>query len=277
MKTSRLALAVLLALSASAALAQNEGVASFDVTMHAGEKSTPNGHSRISFSRSAVRMEVEMDLASGGAGRPGRTPKESPQTMRMTMIQKLSDPDHLYLVNDERKTYSVMDLAKMREQSPPRSDETWTVKRLGRDSVAGNSCEKALLTSSKGGQVEVCVATDLPVTKAWWAAMNRGRRSSDHWVHAMEEAGLRGFPIRMTVRSAEGKDTMQMVLVSLEKKSLPAAIFEVPAGYRETSGMEAIGTSPEQQKAIDDALAKMTPEQRKAYEEMMKKNKTPNQ
>ena len=47
-------------------------------------------------------------------------------------------------------------------------------------------------------------------------------------------------------------------------------LIQIPAGYRETSMMGTM-MSPEQQKQIDDAMKNLTPEQRKMFEQMMKK------
>ncbi len=239
-------------------LAQNEGVATFRLTTHSS--TTPDGRYSISFSRSALRMEMQMDAAAGG--RPNKGGSKTPSAGKATMIQKLAEPDILYMVSDEQKTYWVIDLAKLREQSGKQAEDAWTIKRLGRDSVAGYACEKALLTSSKGAskgaEIEVCVAADLPVSSAWWSAMYRAPKGSDRWMKTIQEAGIKGLPIRVKLRSAhEATGGMEMELVSLEKKSLPGSLFEIPKGYRKVESGSGVST--------------MTPEQRKAYEDAKKK------
>jgi hypothetical protein len=261
MKIGRLLFACLL-LAPGFVLAQTEGIANFRLSMHGSQGAGPDGQYSIFFSRSALRMEMQMEPSATAGRRPDKGGSKSSSAHKMTMIQKLAEPDLLYMVSDEQKTYSVMDLAKAREQAGKQPEDAWTVKRLGRDSVAGFSCEKALMTSSKGNEMEICVANDLPVSNAWWSAMNRGQRGSDRWMKTMQDAGIKGLPIRMKVRSARGAtDGMQMELVSLEKKSLPGSLFEIPAGYRKVDSGSA----------VNDALSKMTPEQRKAYEDAMKR------
>lgn len=255
------------ALSAPALLfAQTEGVATFRITMKSADRPGPHGTSRISFSRSAVRVDSKMDFSSAGGDRTDRS--KAPTSMGMTMIQKLSEPDKVYLINDESKSYSILDVSKNR--SDARTDETWTVKRQGRGSVAGVSCDNALITSSKGTEVEACVTPELFGSAAWWSAMNR-RGGSDTWIKAMNDSGLKGLPVRMKMRTAQGKEGgVEMELVSFEHHSVPGSQFEVPAGYKlMSSGLGAM--SPEQQKRMNDALSKMTPEQRKAYEDAMKR------
>jgi hypothetical protein len=142
---------------------------------------------------------------------------------------------------------------------------------MGRDTVAGFSCEKAVVTSSRGSSIEMCVSTDVAVSSAWWSAMNRRQGGNELWVKTMGEAGLKGLPVRMRYLSPQGAETVQMELVSLDRHALPASAFEIPAGYKETNIAGAMGMTPEQQKMMNDAIAKMTPEQRKAYEDAMKK------
>jgi hypothetical protein len=134
------------------------------------------------------------------------------------------------------------------------------------------SCESATITSSAGGRVNACVATDFPISNAWWAAMNR--RRNDGWFNALGAAGLKGFPVKMTVLRKDGNPEVEMELVKFERHSVPASTFEIPAGYTESKG--AMGMmSPEQQKMMQDQLSKMTPEQRKAYEDAMKRAQQP--
>ncbi len=272
MTTSRRLLASLLLLAPGLLLAQSEGVATFKVmaqVSHEESKTTPQGTYRIAFSKKAYRMDMQMDLPSA-KGRPSSGDAAAP-AFTMTTISKLSEPDKVYMVNDLQKTYSVMDLAKTREQAG-RSDDTWTVKRTGHDTVAGVPCEKAILTSSRGGSVDTCIATDFMASSAWWSAMSQRQGGGDRWVKAMGDAGLNGFPIRMRYQSSRGAERVEMELVSLDRHALPAAMFEVPAGYKQTNMLGAMGMSPEQQKMMNDALAKMTPEQRKAYEDALKKS-----
>lgn len=274
MKTGRF-LAAFLLLVPGAALAQSEGVATFKMLMAAtADKgqgaSKPQGTLKMAFSKTAARMDIRMDIASMGAGRPSAGAGDhAPADFSMTTIVQFAQPDKIFILNDRQKSYSVMDVSKAREQAV-RSNDTWTLKRTGRDTVAGLSCEKAVVTSSRGKAVEICVAMDLPVSNAWWSAMNRRQGGNDLWIKAMADAGLKGFPVRIRYLG-QGRENVEMELVSLDRHPLPSSAFEIPAGYKETSMLGAMGMTPEQQKSMNEALAKMTPEQRKAYEDAMKK------
>lgn len=264
MKKLRLA-AALVALLPAAAFAQ-EGIATYKYTINA-DGAKPTGTSRTYFSKNAYRMEMETDLSSMRKERPG-----APKSWKMVMIQRFSEPDKLYNIDDATRTYSVTDLKQLREDAPQSRDETWTLKRLGSDRVAGLSCEKAVATSSKGSQVEVCIAKDFPVSRTWLSAMNRSQRRSGLWSKTLHDAGLEGLPVRTKFRSQTEATEVEMELVSLERKSVPGSVFEIPAGYKESSPA-MMGMTPEQRKQMEDALSKMTPEQRKAYEDATKQRR----
>jgi hypothetical protein len=260
MKSLRLT-AACLCLAPAALLAQSDWVATYRMEM-GGSAPVMKATSKVSFSPSAVRVDTEVTTSTGSPGSPNRA---ATTTSDMTMIQRLSEPDSMYLLNASTKSYSVMNLAAMRNGI--KSDERWTMKRLGRSSVAGVPCENASMTSSKGSAVETCVATEIAGSSAWWSAMRRG---SDSWVKALSDAGLKGLPVRLKMRSTDDRSIVDMELVRFEKGSIPASRFEIPAGYTKAAGGAATMT-PEQKKKMAEGLAKMTPEQRKAYEDAMKR------
>ena len=130
------------------------------------------------------------------------------------------------------------------------------MKKLGTATVAGVACQNALLTSSKGTEIEVCVAKELTASTDWLAALNRRSPEGTSWLAALKEQGIEGFPVRWVIRktgSTEPLTTLEMT--HIEKKSLAASLFEVPAGYTETkSAMRR--THARAAQGADDASAK---------------------
>lgn len=251
----------LLALSA-AVFAQSEGVAEFKGSTKTGKGETLPARGKFLLTKSAFRMDWEVDTAR----KPGKVGANHPSVYKTTIIQRASEPDRMYMLNTERKTYSILHIGKNREKSSP--GETFTVKKLGHDTIAGLSCEKALVTEpSSGADHEVCVTNELVPSSAWLAAMNR--RSMSGLGKALRDNGLDGFPIKMTTRYKNGIGST-FELVRFEKTSPPPSAFDIPTGYTQTAA-SPLAMTPEQEKAMKDALSKMTPEQRKQMEEMMKK------
>lgn len=260
--------ALLLALSAPV-LAQTEGVAEFKATteVEGGKAITSMG--KVYVTRGASRMEWEVDT-SGFRQEKGAPKGEMPPTYRMIMIQKVSEPDRIVNLDDRRKTYTITDLKPLREEKPPASQTTYTVKKLGRDSVGGVSCERAVVTSSDGRKAEVCAANEISRSSAWLAMQSR-RERSNALLKALHDNGLEGFPVswRIWNKASDLRPATSLELVRFEKKPVPASLFEIPPGYKKASSVSAM--TPEQEKAMRESLEKLPPEERKKFEEMMKK------
>ncbi|HEY3203811.1 MAG TPA: DUF4412 domain-containing protein [Thermoanaerobaculia bacterium] len=273
----RLFLAAALCAAAAVASAQFEGIAEFKAVTNMEQGKPVPSTARMFLTKSAYRLEWETDTSTIAEGKRGKT--SVPAHVKMTMVSRLADPDKLYMINDQNKSYSVTDLKKIREEAGGvRDKETYTVQKLGSDAVAGISCQKVLLTSSKGTEVEICISKEIAASSQWISAMNRRQGDSSSWLKVLKEKGVEGFPVRWSIRHKGAKEaTMIMELTRLEKKPLPGSLFEVPAGYKE-SDFAMGGLTPEQERTMADAKAKMnealeemTPEERKAYEDAMKK------
>src|SRR5215468_2045117 len=135
--------------STVAVFAHFEGVAECRASTSSGRGETIPGQGTFYIGKNAVRGEWQMDLAAGG---PQKRDPHAPSQYRSTILQRLSEPDKMYMLNDEKKTYSVLDLKKARE-SEARSPQNYKVARTGRDTVAGLSCEKAVITGPTGSQI----------------------------------------------------------------------------------------------------------------------------
>ena len=247
-----LVLAAALSLVSGVASAQFEGVANFKMTMGSGPDMSSQGDGKIFLSPAGYRVEWKMDLSSMRKGHEGA--KAAPATMAMTMLARKADPGKVYMLNDEKKTYSVVDQGKAVEDRGKTPKDRFTVKRLGTEKVAGVSCQNALLTSSQGTEIEVCAAKELAASTDWLASLNRRQPEGASWLTALKEQGIEGFPVRWVIRkkgSTQPLTTMEMT--RLEKRPLPASLFDVPAGYTETK-FAMRGLTPEQRKAREDAM-----------------------
>ena len=263
-------LAAVFSLTAAFASAQFEGVATFKMTMGSGPDLRAQGDGKIFLGPAGYRVEWAMDLSSM---RKDHEKAGAAPTMAMTMLARKADPGKLYMLNDEKKTYSVVDPSKAENRGMPKN--TFTVKKLGTATVAGVACQNALLTSSQSTEIEVCVAKELTASTDWLASLNRRSPEGTSWLAALKEQGIEGFPVRWVIRktgSTQPLTTLEMTRI--DKKTLPASLFEVPAGYTETKASMR-GLTPEQEKALSKMRENMTPEQRKAYEDAKKRSAPP--
>ncbi len=248
------------------ASAEFEGVIETKITSTGGHASNATGKTYVS--KAGWRSEVEMQMPDFGQGKPGAAKAPGTQTHHMVMMGKLAEPGRIYSLNESTKTYAVINTNDMK--TPGQNQEKWTIKRLGKDSVAGLGCEKVLATEEgQKRQIEACISREI-LTGDWLKSMESIRRGTG-WMQAVKDAGVQGFPVRMVMSSGEpNSPRTTMEVTRIERQSVPSSLFEVPAGYKESSVMGTM-MSPEAQKAMQKAMENMTPEQRRQMEEMMKK------
>jgi hypothetical protein len=246
-KLTLLVVCGVLALS-GAARAQVEGVADFAVTTITRRGEAVPGTGKVSLSRSAYRMEWQTDasrIAFGSAG----------GDVRLTVVGRDSEPDRLTLIDDATRTYSFWDLKKARGATGQGSK--YTVTRLGPDTVAGLTCQKAELVSSVGTRVNVCVAGQFGASLDWLAVVDGVPKESTSWISALRDNGLVGFPIHLDMRRKDAPQPfVTLELTRLARGAVPAAAFEVPHGYKQ-SDLAINGLSAAEQKAINEARAKL--------------------
>jgi hypothetical protein len=261
MKKHVLALLAGAALAAAPAFAQFEGEITMKMTMREG-----SGTGKNYISKAGVRSELDIQ----GSRMP----------MKMTTLVRAATPDLVYLINDAQKSYTEIDTKKTREQlekTRGKNKDAWAVKKLGRETVNGYACEHVLVTRGDDAKTEMEWWTSRDIAGLSYEAM-RGlmRRGNDEEgiMKALRDAGADGFAVKMITREkGNPSPVMTMELTKIEKRSVPAALFEVPAGYKKQEGMMgAMGVaSPEQQEQMRKAMENLTPEQRKQIEEMMQK------
>ncbi len=188
---------------------------------------------------------------AGQAGTPG---------MSATTLIKAGDQNHLYTIDDSRRSYTVVDT------HPDARAGGWKVTRLGPSSVAGYPCERARI---EGGSspAEVCISTTLGRVPLWATARGQG----DEGVPAaLARAGLDGLPIRWAANLGEANGGFVLELVKVTRERVPASEFEVPAGYTRRERQSA---SPSEMRArMEERLKSLSPEQRRKLEQMLQGN-----
>ena len=91
-----------LLLAAGPAFAQFEGVLEMKMTV-AGKSGEGGGGGTMNLAVAKAGTRSEMNMTFG------------PTEMKMVMLQKNDTPDMLYRINDADKTYTEIDMAKMRQ------------------------------------------------------------------------------------------------------------------------------------------------------------------
>jgi hypothetical protein len=259
------ALAVALCLAAVPAFAF-EGVIETKMTMnrgamdaHAGgnpaaSQTSLTGTGLITVKGLSSRMEQQMAIPGMGGG-------------KTIVIHRADEPNTTYILNDGSKTYSKHTIEKNDESEGSK----WTVKKLGKDTVAGRSTEHVQV-SKEGGQDQLDVWIDKNLVSAGdlEKAFNAGGRGQSGWWAALRKEGVAGVPLKVLSKNAKGETVVTWEATSVKSQSVPDSAFAIPAGYTESKGfggMMAPGGA-----SREEMLQKLTPEQRKQVEEMMKQH-----
>ncbi len=211
---------------------------------------------------SAIGARNDMDIQIPGLG-----------ANRMTTLTRFKNPNILYRINDQAKTYSEIDTGKATETVARQgAEDSYTVKKLGKETIQGYSCERILITSSRGtAETEMWMTKDLFFENSYRMLEGLGRGAPKSGImKAMKDQNLEGFVVKMVTREKPGAPAaMTMELVKAERKSLPASLFEIPAGYiKDDSGM---GMLPKDaQDRMKEMLKNLPPEQREMLEKKMR-------
>lgn len=264
MKRTLLTILASASLTAGSAFAQFEGQIDMKITAQGGV----TGTGKVFVSRAGSRTEMDMETA--------RMP------IHMTTLMRFATPDVLYLINDKARTYSEMDTKKTREQvakmASAKNKEAYSAKVIGSERLLGYSTKHVFLSRpGDKSEMEVWTTRDLLGLsyETMRGLMRRGAGDDDgSMMKALKDAGAEGFFVKMVTREKGKTEPLTtMELTKAEKKSLPASMFEVPAGYAKQEGMMgAAGViSPEASEEMKKAMENLTPEQRKQMEEMMKR------
>jgi hypothetical protein len=260
-----------LLLAALPAYAQFEGVLEMKMSMASKDGEAGGGGSmNVAVAKAGTRCEMNMQMGA--------------MSMKMVMLQKTDTPNTMYRINDANQTYTEMDLAKTREMAGQQAvSKQYTVEKLGQETLLGYQTQHVLVKdkspgTGEGATTEMWTAKDvLDYATFSKLQVRRGKGGGDEaLVKALKDAGADGLPLKFVGTSPQGGKVV-LEVVKVDKQSLPASTFEIPAGYNKSAGgmMDMMGgmsgpQADEAKQKMDEALKNMTPEQREMIEKMMK-------
>jgi hypothetical protein len=159
----------------------------------------------------------------------------------------LNSPEKkLYIVMDDQKQIVVIDLNKAGEQfksfgeglpkgpqgphgkSEPSKPPPKVTKTGVMDKVIGITCENWEVTEESHKMATLCIADQ---GASWFHLPITGIPTEYAW--AMELMDGKHFPLRMIGYDKKtGAEEGRVELTKFEKKTLPASLFDMPAGYK---------------------------------------------
>src|ERR1019366_6209237 len=145
---------------------------------------------------------------------------QMPAPMHIIVISKKSNPNIVTQVNEAGKTYTEVDVTKIRNNDKT----TYTVKKVGDETVNGYKCVHVIVTNSKGEVEDLWSSKEVADYEMYHEANKNNPHSgtSENKLKALKEAGAEGFPVRIITKRPEA--TITMNLVKVEKKDIPASM-----------------------------------------------------
>ncbi len=173
-------------------------------------------------------------LTVAGEGRSEmRIPIPGAVTPKFIVIGRANEPTYSVLLDAEGKTYSlnIIDTAFLHS-----GIEKYQITRIGTETVGGYSCIHSRWVSTVGSgafkstsTMDLWTSTSVPGYEVY-SKLISFQSSSGGMLGALNKAGAGGFLVKMT--AGDGKEfSMTMQLWKADTKSLPASLFEIPAGY----------------------------------------------
>ncbi len=172
--------------------------------------------------------------------------------MKMQLLGHAGQPKYTVVLYPQSKSYllNIVDTAALHADKM-----TYTVTRVGTETVAGYSCVHAKLAITRAGQQnpiveDIWTSTAVP-EYAEMKKMMTVQNVTLKMLEALDQAGCGGFMVKVQMQPASGatgtgasKDlsiSMDMVLITVERRNFPASLFEIPAGYTPFNSQSTIG------------------------------------
>ncbi|BET67583.1 hypothetical protein ASA1KI_25010 [Opitutales bacterium ASA1] len=127
----------------------------------------------------------------------------------------------------EQKMYMVF--GGVKEMVAEHTTADVTVEKTGRsETIAGHRCDEYLV-KDKDSTIEMWAASGLG-SFVPFADVQKNRGKTPGWAQSMIEKNL--FPLRTIQKDRRGRVVAQTEAISVDQRTLEAALFEVPAGYQ---------------------------------------------
>lgn len=162
----------------------------------------------------------------------------------IVLLAKADRPGESIMLDDSAKTYTVNHLDSSGEESDGMKI-TSSATKVGNETIIGFNCVHAQIISHKSmgsfyntvDTINLWKSNEVPMessVKTRMEKMEFGKNNSmfsQETAQQLKEMGCTGMTVKMTSNSKKNKMTIQ--LTKVERKDLPANLFEIPAGYKE--------------------------------------------
>ncbi|HEY5370577.1 MAG TPA: DUF4412 domain-containing protein [Hanamia sp.] len=186
------------------------------------------------------KARVEMDIM-----------KDGKYTTAMVSIGDANNPYQSTLLDDSAKSYIINHVDSADLNSGDGSNTKYAVSKIGQEQIAGFNCTHARIIANKTyngpasfknsiDTTDLWLSPDVPIPDAEKKYMEMATsKMSDvlfnaDVVNQLKQMGCEGFMIKFDMNSKDVASTNQITKVT--RQDFPAGMFEVPQGYKQTSG-----------------------------------------
>lgn len=198
----------------------------------------------LSFAADAFEGKVSLAMSSG---------KAKPQTLNYSIRQDALRIDilaeggqsfatimdmkkmEMILLMSEQKMYMVMPMKDTVEKAVAKAEiKDPNIEKTGRtDTILGYKCDE-YVNKEKNTTTEIWIAEGLGAFMGLGDNSGGGmfgkKKISTGWEEKFK--GKPGFPLRVVSRDNKNKETFRMEATKIEPGSLPASLFQPPAGWQ---------------------------------------------
>ncbi len=176
-------------------------------------------------------------MTSGGEGRsemginiPGAL------SSRFINLGRATNARYSLMLYPETKTYAlnIIDTSLINS-----NNETYEVTKLGNETIQGYNCTHVKLKSTMGrgmfkssSTMELWTSESVPGYSFIKKVMTN-QNIQPQMLQALEKNNCGGYIVKMV--SGDKDYSMEMQLIKAEPKTLPASLFKIPAGYKESN------------------------------------------
>jgi hypothetical protein len=154
--------------------------------------------------------------------------------MKMPMIGHAGMPRYDIVLHPENKTYvfNIIDTAAINSGG----GTTYQVTKVGNETVLGYNCIHSKMTAVTAGQKsaimqDIWTCTGVP-GYADFKKLATTQGVTLKLMQALDQAGCGGSIVKMDMQSTVF--SMDMQLIAAERKTFPASMFQIPAGYTQS-------------------------------------------
>ncbi|RZL50295.1 MAG: DUF4412 domain-containing protein [Pedobacter sp.] len=138
-----------------------------------------------------------------------------------------SKPDITLVFNAMNKTYT-----EVKNTNSASSVKDFDVKVIGNEKIGNYNCTHVKM-SSNGQSWDMWYAKDLPSIS--FPVSGQNSASSKKMLALLKSKGITGMPVKISIVKPGSSTGMTMLLTKYEQKTLSAALFTIPAGYKKSS------------------------------------------